>query len=208
MAMLIHKPLVLVIATRESHVHMLPFLSLLVETILFFKRNSHTDNLMIACISKTSQHSLKFSAETMNNLLILMGICTNMLQSILGQVVKLGQVLLHSHILLLQFDKLLQLHFHHPRRNMVSAKSSAKGSPWNLMSHQLGSMEISPPGTSRALELMCSVQGFLDIATADQTKLLSIVWIQSSASSGSSTLRNTGGLVLRKSAYVLFLGGS
>ena len=79
MAMLTHNPLVLIIATRESHMHMLPFICLLVQMILFFKRNSHTDNLMIACISKTSQHSLKFSAETMNKLLLLMGICTNML---------------------------------------------------------------------------------------------------------------------------------
>jgi hypothetical protein len=82
--MLIHEPLALIIATGVSHGHKFPFLCLLVQTILLFKGDSHTNCFMISRIGKTSQHSLKLSTETMNKPLLLLGICTNMLWSILG----------------------------------------------------------------------------------------------------------------------------
>ena len=55
---------------------------------------------------------------------------------------------------------------------MVCPKSSAKLSPWNLMSLWLCYKEILPLGASRALKLLGCKQSLLDITAADKTKLL------------------------------------
>jgi hypothetical protein len=49
----------------------------------------------------------------------------------------------------------------------MSTKSFTEDSLGNLISDWLGFTEISPPGASRALELLCSKLGFLGISAAD-----------------------------------------
>ena len=63
MAKLIHDPLTLVIATRESPLHILPLLRLLVQAILFFGSNSNVDNLIVTGSGIGSQHSLNLGLK-------------------------------------------------------------------------------------------------------------------------------------------------
>jgi len=134
MAKLIHDPLTLVIATRESPLHILPLLRLLVQEILFFRSNSSADDLVIAGIGTDGQHSLNLGAKPMYKPMLLRGIGTDMFWCILGQMVELSHIFYNTLATLLQPEELFQFHLHHTLRDMVCSKSNAKGSPWNLMS--------------------------------------------------------------------------
>ena len=64
MARLIHNSLALIIATRESHGHILPLLWLLVQSICLLRRDSNTDNLIESSSGAASHHGPKLSVET------------------------------------------------------------------------------------------------------------------------------------------------
>jgi len=54
----------------------------------------------------------------------------------------------------------------------MCSESSAKVSPWNLMSLGLCCKETRPPSAIRALELLYCKLSLLDITAVDKTKLL------------------------------------
>ena len=67
-----------IIATRESHVHMLPLLHLLVQTILLFIGDSNINGLMITSSGTSGQHLLNLGVKTPYEPLLFLMISTKM----------------------------------------------------------------------------------------------------------------------------------
>ena len=80
---LVDNPLVLIIATRESHGNIPPLLRLLVQMIHPIRRDSNTDNLIESSSGVASHHGLKLSVETTQKAVLPISINTNMLLGIL-----------------------------------------------------------------------------------------------------------------------------
>ena len=102
--------------------------------------------------------------------LLLIGI--HMSPRILCKMVELVHILHHSHVSLLQLQKLGQLPIQQTSRNIVLTKSSGKLLPSHIVVHRLHGVESVPPSNGRSQKLLCSKVHLLLVSHIKQLKLL------------------------------------
>jgi hypothetical protein len=106
--------------------------------------------------------------ETISLLLI----SIHMSSSILCKMVELVHILHHSHIPLLQIQKLGQLPIQQTYRNIILLESSGKLLPSHTVVHRLHGIESVPPSASKPKKLLCGEAHLLLISHVEQLKLL------------------------------------
>ena len=92
--------------------------------------------------------------------------------NILCKMVELVHTLHHSHVFLLQQQKLRQLPIQQTSKNIVLTESSGKLSPSHMVVHRLHGGESVPPSTGKSQNLLCGKAHLLFINHIEQLKLL------------------------------------
>jgi hypothetical protein len=89
---------------------------------------------------------------------------------VLGEVVDLLAVLIHTARTLLQVQELLKLVSHQAHGDVVPMKSRADLGPWHLVAALNGGGEVSPPSTRGSTKLLGCEQSLLDLSAVGKPK--------------------------------------
>ena len=99
-------------------------------------------------------------------------ISIHMSPSILCKVVELIHIFHHSHVSLLQLQKLGQLPIQQTNKNIVLTESSSKLSPSHMVVYRLHGIKNVPPSTGRSLKLLCGKAHLLLTSHIEQLNIL------------------------------------